>query len=470
MNDVRIWTLIVFSCGLFALLLGASNRLLQDPDTQWHIAVGEQIWLTKSLPTVDEFSHTFAGASWIAKEWLAQLILSRAYAIGGWAGVAVLAAVMVTAAFTVLLYSLTRRVKTTVALIIVLLAILPTMGQFVARPLIFSFVLLALWLEGLIGAVERKSAPPLWLLLVIALWANLHASFPVALVIAGIVGLEAIVSAPSQERGRTTQQWLLFGLAAAAVTGMTPYGFEGVLVNLKVFGGNEAVPYIGEWQPLRLDAVGLVKIVALVGVLAALLSSRSAMPRILLVAVCGALMVRHVRFGGLFAFVGAAAVAGPLARHFPAIQPDAECVPQRARKVLTLSVLPFVLLAFNLVAIVRPAPSQQIAPAAALQAARDAGLTGPVFNSYNFGGFLIHEGVRTFIDGRTDQLFLGGFTDALYTALSAHRAGSFIEILDRHNVSWAIVEQQSAASIKLRSLNWRLVHRDASAAVYARPR
>ncbi len=50
------------------LLLVMTDRLLQDPDTHWHIAVGRWIWESGRVPWTDPFSHTFAGAPWIAKE------------------------------------------------------------------------------------------------------------------------------------------------------------------------------------------------------------------------------------------------------------------------------------------------------------------------------------------------------------------------------------------------------------------
>src|SRR5438067_2533328 len=44
---------------LFALLIRSSDSLLSDPDTYWHITVGEKIWETGTIPQVDVWSHTF---------------------------------------------------------------------------------------------------------------------------------------------------------------------------------------------------------------------------------------------------------------------------------------------------------------------------------------------------------------------------------------------------------------------------
>ena len=44
---------------------------------------------------------------------------------------------------------------------------------------------------------------------------------------------------------------------------------------------------------------------------------------------------------------------------------------------------------------------------------------GTVYNEYEFGGFLILNGVKTFVDGRNDQIYTGGFLTRLVGALNA---------------------------------------------------
>src|SRR5262245_38969960 len=67
---------LVLGLGLFAFLVNANGVLLSDPDSHWHIAVGNWILAHGSVPTTDTFSFTFAGQPWIAKEWLSQLALA----------------------------------------------------------------------------------------------------------------------------------------------------------------------------------------------------------------------------------------------------------------------------------------------------------------------------------------------------------------------------------------------------------
>src|SRR5689334_19047773 len=78
--------------GIYALLLVAGNRLLNDPDTMWQVTVGQWIIDHRAVPEVDVYSFTMRGAPWISTQWLAQVAYAGAYAFAGWSGPVVLAA------------------------------------------------------------------------------------------------------------------------------------------------------------------------------------------------------------------------------------------------------------------------------------------------------------------------------------------------------------------------------------------
>jgi hypothetical protein len=69
---------LALGLALFVGLANSGGALLGDPDSHWHIAVGNWILAHGTVPTVDSFSFTFAGQPWIAKEWLSQVLLALA--------------------------------------------------------------------------------------------------------------------------------------------------------------------------------------------------------------------------------------------------------------------------------------------------------------------------------------------------------------------------------------------------------
>jgi hypothetical protein len=188
--------------------------------------------------------------------------------------------------------------------------------------------------------------------------------------------------------------------------------------------------------------------------------------RILLVALLGYMMMKHVRFMGLLGLVSVIVAAGPLARRFPVLAAPARDAPVSLPRLALISLLATVLAAGFLKSL---EPSTLRTPSAALEKARTLGLAGPIYNHYDFGGFLIAAGVKTFIDGRTDQLFLGGFMTGLYRAIHAADSAAFASLLTSRGVTWALVKPDSEEVRHFSTLpGWSRVYQDDTAAVFAR--
>src|SRR5512138_2567590 len=81
--------LLFVAFGLAALLMPAQN------DTFWHLRAGQDIWRTHTIPRIDQYSHTFAGAPWPDHEWLAQSFIYGVYRLAGMPGLEIGAAALV---------------------------------------------------------------------------------------------------------------------------------------------------------------------------------------------------------------------------------------------------------------------------------------------------------------------------------------------------------------------------------------
>ena len=452
---------------IIAFLMAHSSTLFADGDIYWHLAVGEHILRTHTFPNVDVYSYTMAGAPWIAKEWLSQILFYFAYSRAGWFGVALLTATVAALSYSILFAWLCRRVKPIVALTMTAVTVSLGLVGFLARPQIFFYLLLPLCACGLVGAVEKKKAP-WWLVPLAALWANLHASFPIAIVLAALFGLEAVASAAPGERVRTGAKWSLAILAALAATGATPYGYEPLRVSLNIVEAKK-IDAINEWMPMGFDSKGVYGAAFIAGSLAIVAAARAGWTRAAPLLVCAALMVRHVRFFTLFAMVAAPALATPIARRFPrfARKPSAPSAAARKTAVATLAVS-FIAAVMTMMLAPKPVPDPQMAPAAALEAARNLRLSGPVYNDFGFGGFLIFNGVKTFIDSRA-ELYFNGLFEKTMAAERSQSDAALLSLLDEYHVTWALLVNGSQAAEKIRrSKDWREVYKDDDAIVLVR--
>lgn len=447
------------------LLSTRAGQLLNDPDSQWHMAIGRWIVAHRAVPWTDLFSHTFAGSPWIAKEWASQVLFYGAYAVAGWWGVCMLTILVVAGSLAGLHLWLQRRVSATAALMAVTAVFVVLAPHLLARPHILTVPVLLVWMTGLVAALERERAPSFWLIPVMVAWANLHGSYPIGLVIASILAGEGVLSGPRSEWIGRALRWARFLALATVASCLTPYGYAPFLVNLGLFNSGESLPFIDEWQPLGLNGAGVVAVAMFIGSIVVLLTaSRKTLFRLGVVTLLGVMTIRHARFADLFVLAAPILVAGPAMARFPALRGAPTIAASRG---LGLVILACTVAAITIAALVSPRPNEAMTPQAALDAARARGLTGPVYNDYDFGGFLIRSGVPTFIDGRSDQLFLGGFMNGLDRALAASEPERFAALLARYRVTWALVRREGRSADQLRRLEgWRLLHEDETAAVY----
>lgn len=460
-NPLSILVLLIVATALVA----TGSKLLCDPDTQWHIAVGRQIWANAAVPTTDTYSYTFAGSPWIAKEWVSQLLLAGADALGGWRGVVLVTAAAIGAAFALLFGYLSRWLRLPVAAALTLIAFVMAWPHLLARPHMLVLPVIVAWTTGLLSAGDHGKAPPLRMAALMTLWVNMHGSFPLGLVLAGVLAVEAAVAAPPAVRKATSINWGLFLAAATGATFVSPYGLAAILVPLRMEGNAETLKYVREWVPLGFGPLGIFAgIVAVACIVVLLPRWRANLFRLVLVGVLAALMERHVRFVSLFCMIALPLVAAALAS-WPRLAASGRKPPA----ALWGTVAALAAVSLVTVAMSQPLPDLRMTPEAAYQAARDAGVEGPVLNTYDFGGFLIAHGIKTFVDGRTDQLFLGSFLPDYMRAVKATDDAAFAAILAKYSIAWALVRSKSDEGRHLSHLpGWTEIHADDVAEVFVR--
>jgi hypothetical protein len=458
----------IIATALIGLLLVLRwDMLLNDPDSYWHIEIGRWIIANKAFPQTDVWSHTFAGQPWIAKEWLSQVLLYLAHAAGGWRGTVILTLAAYLGSLGYLAFWMLKRVQWHYAVAMVAIIMMLSAGSVLARPHVLALPVLVAWTLGLLSNQERTHSPPWWLIVVMIFWSNLHAGFTIGYVIAGFIGLEAIVKA-GKDWFKIGLQWAAFGILAIGASCVGPYNIEPYLITIKLFGANEAVSRIDEWKPLAMDGVGI----AFVSILAALIMGlgvrfKQNWVRMALIAILGAMMIQYTRFGILFAFTALPIAVAPLVHDFKRLAADDDLAPSLPKWLAPL--FAFGLLGALLAAPV-PTPSPLTSPDKALAAARAAGVSGPVYNSYGFGGFLIYNRVPTYIDGRTDQLFIDGFMSQTQSTAAGADPVPFVSRLDKAKVAWALLDVGANEASLLQKAGWRLVYRDDVAVVLAKPR
>jgi hypothetical protein len=455
------------AAAVYALLLVLGGKLLNDPDVYWHIAVGRWIVAHGAFPHTDVFSATMAGAPWIAKEWLSQLLYAGAYALAGWPGVVVLAAAAIAAAFALLAHFLLQKLAPVPALVLVGAAFVLAAPHLVARPHALALPAMVAWVGALVNAVERRRPPPLALLPLMTLWANLHGGFTLGLALIAPIAFEAGWNAGA-ERRQVATQWIRFGLLALVAACVTPYGPESIAVTWRILRLGGALSIIGEWQPQDFGRLDGFEACLLLGLGFALYRG-IVLPPLRIAVLLGLLhlALSHARNAEVLGLLGPLFLAQPLAPYVGAAAADVRLAPHPRAMADALVVTILAAFTWGLAATSHWAPRAQISPAAAVAAIKARG-AGPILNDYDFGGYLIDAGLKPFIDGRT-ELYGEAFTLRHHRAVTLQDVGDFVRLIDENRIAVTLLNPATPAVGLLDRLPaWERVYADDVAVVHVR--
>lgn len=479
----RQWTIdrALPFCALTLLTLLFCMTRYGDYDLWWHLKLGETIVTDLYLPRLDSFSYTAAGRAQFTGEWLADALLYLTYAAGGFLGLNLLKTLLLATAlwFTWLRLRETDREggsSVAVAVITLVLVLFALRFRLFVRPYLFSLPLLAAYLQLL----ERWRAgqrgrfiyvlPPLMLL-----WANLSVGAVFGILALGLATALEIVGRKSWKLLPVLVLTLLASLANPET-----YRLYTLAIELT------SDPYralIGEYQPVTADILfgsGLrytlwFQILAVGGALSfILLRGWKDGFRLLLFVFFLFETCRQIRLVEFFSLVAAPSFALLLARVFAAV-PLTEGRGFRAFNygltLLILLLLPSTVFRSPVYAF-GVGPKAATFPDGALDFLRQQGITGRMFNSYGFGGYIIWrgDGRKVFIDGRYRRLYTpaeyGEYKEALESA-AAWRAAEQKYGFDYALLEYDLLSQRFPEHLR-DNPQWALVYWDNQSLVYVK--
>jgi len=452
-------------------------REVMDPDLWWHMATGRYILAQGRIPAYDVFSFTAADHRWVTHEWLSDLLLYVGSRLVGLAGLAVLFTLVIVAAYALVwMRCRGRPVLAAFAVVLAALAASPTFG---VRPQMFSLLFASLYLY-ILSRPDAAGTKVWWLAPLTLLWANFHSGFVAGLAIVAVFAVGEELT--WVRRGAGAGPWLapqarqlaLVWVACLACSLVTPNGVSALLFPFGTLGSRAIQDQIQEWaspnfhQSLAwpLGAYWLLLVAALGA------SRRRLQPAelLLLVGAGAAAMysIRHVQFLSL---VGAPILAERMGDLWGApTGPEGErpLSPLLAKGLGAVAALLLVVAGVRVASVARRVPEveAEIYPSAAVTYLEEHGLTGRVFNTYHWGGYLIWRGLPVFVDGRA-EVYGDEVLNEYMKAQSV--AEDWEEPLRRYGVEVALIQSDSPLAVVMReSGRWQAVYRDDLATVLTR--
>jgi len=266
MRPVLVVPLVLAGLAAFA----ATRAPVSDSDFFWHLAIGRDI-AAHGVPRVDIYSWTVAGRAVLPDQWLGELLLYAAYAIGSWSGTIALRALTVGALIGIVVWTALaeRPTRPFIAVLASLPAIALSRFAWTDRPELFGLLCFAI-LIALLRAVRRGSFAAFALCVpLVLLWTNLHGSYALGLGLVLVVVVERAVVDPSRRR-----RYAAVAIACVIATFVTPAG----LATWTSSGGHFLAPprfVQEEGTPDVTTLPGLLFSVALLATLATARSSSS---------------------------------------------------------------------------------------------------------------------------------------------------------------------------------------------------
>ena len=464
---LRPWLPLIFAATAYLTLITKMVSLLRDSDSYWHIVVGQWIIDHHAVPHVDLFSFTMRGAPWITSAWLSEVLYFAAFKLVGWPGPAMLAALSASIAFFLLTLLLLKRLPNVPVMILVGAGIAMTTQHTLARPHILIFPLMVLWTDALLRATEERRAPSVAYLPLITLWANLHGSFTLGLALIAPFAFEALWTADKSARLTVALQWLRFGVLALGAGCVTPYGVESILVTIRVLNLGATLSSIGEWRPIIFGTLHPFTICFLAGA-AYVLYSGFKLPLLRTAALLAVIYetLVHERYVDVSALVAPFLIAGPLGQHlsWPQLQHARKVIP--AARTAFIAAVAALVIATGVIVATRDHTPPYI-PRVAVEKLKEL-KANRVLNDYYFGGYLIFQGIPTFIDSRA-ELYGPAFLTRYLRAISLEDLPDFVRLLDEYKIDTTLLFPSTPAVGLLDRLpEWERIYADDVAVVHVR--
>lgn len=498
-ENERIRLSFIFSVLMICVAVDATFHPLPPADLWIFMAMARYILSTLSFPQVNFFSYTAPDYPIIDHEWIPGIFFYGLHAIGGMVLLYIVKTAIIVITF-VILYRLAIRRGTLPVLssLAVIVCIVHANGNlyFDVRPYLFTYLFVALFLYVLDQYSRSRdlrmiiAIPPL-----IWIWVNSHGAFVLSFVLLSIYIVTLCVRNASEIRSGEKVDWRQMKeisavmVISAALTFLNPYGTRLLLYPFSFLKESFYKSHLVEWAPPELFGTDLPFLIFfIVTTLAVLIfHKRLTLFDKLCYLFFGYLAFSAVRHITLFCIVNVPVVALML-----------QCIYEKLRDIWTTRIthgispalstllhkqwlkegicytalsciLLFYGMRFSSVDINSLSMESALFPRHGVQFLEQNRLNGPLYNPYEWGGYLIwklYPQYKVFIDGRVNN----AYPENIYRESLAATSGrpGWEKILNHYRINLVFINKflmESRKGYRLgyeidKSPSWKLVYED----------
>ena len=411
-NTLRRLVIVVL---LYCIPASQAMIPLIDPDIWWHFRTGQWIFSHGQVPVTDPFSAYGMGKPWVAYSWLFEILVYTLFTKLGLMGILVFTVLMSLLIAIVLHGALRRAGLPFIAEMFSVAVALVAMNNLISpRPWLFSILFFTVELFILFH-VRRTAKISLLLALppLFVLWANLHIQFIYGLAVLGLFLIEVFLLHtpslslyPRHRPSISPRRASLLLLTCLVATLITPYHFRLYTPILEYIGQTGAFQVVMELLPLSFRDLTDWLVIGLAIVAAFVLGwQRAWLPFPTLLLLMGTFLAFRARRDVWVLVLAALFIISEFGR-FVSSEPSFGFTKLRA-----ICVIVALTVAMYLIGLRRQISEQQLEsvverkfPVAAVKFIDEKSYSGPLYNHFNWGGYLIWTlpSLPVSMDGRTN--------------------------------------------------------------------
>ncbi len=478
---------------VFISIFTMAIRYPAGHDTWWHLRAGEMMLETQTILSSDPFSHTKMGHDWVNIHWLGQVIMAGIFHLGGWSGMSIALAGIITITF-VIIWKQSKGNIYIKAFGVILGAIVSSLVWIMRTQMVsFFFVALTAYLLYRFKHHNGKLMP--YLPLIVVLWVNCHAGFIIAfiLLICYVMGelVNYLTQNPSpfegegQGVGLSHVQWkhLMITIGVCIIASLiNPFTWHVWELVFKTVNIGALQNFIAEWQsPNFHDPIIQPFLLMLLILLAAIARCDEKMDwtDLALVGAWTTMSLIAVRNIAVFAIVCTPILIRysdkSLTAQFGTLTIGNKRHASKIAYMFNWSLLALILVTAIAQMIITISPSsmrhqeKEMFPVDAVAFIKHTKPQSPMFNDYNHGGYLIYHlypQYLVFVDGRTDlydDVFLQDYMQI------NHVQPNWQQHLSDYGIQLVVTEQLGLLDLALRKeTNWTKLYRDEHVTIFER--
>jgi hypothetical protein len=464
--------------------------LLNDGDTGYHIRAGEYIIDTLSIPKQDIFSFHTPPLAWTAHEWLSEIIMAIVHRSFGLTGVVIFFSFIISSVYY-MLFKILRKNKSDIimAAFIVILVLAASKIHWLARPHIFSLLLMLTWYY-LLDEYQYNHKnylyffPPMMLV-----WVNLHGGFLGGFILIGIYlfgNTVKFIASKDSQRENYKKKVMLFSLITIAclfICLINPYGYRILLFPFNLVSNKYIMDHVGEFMAPNFHLISVKPFeftLLLIFVVLVFSKKRLNIIELVLILLFTHMSLFSARYIPLFSIIAAPILLkqimpileqsdGKLAKFFKRRSDNISAIDASTRGYLWPVAAVVLVILFVKTGKIDFKFNEETKPVAAVEFLKKENIRGNMFDNDEFGDYIIYAAwpqYRVFFDGRSDMYGVDIMKE--YRNVLIIKPG-WDEILKKYNIDWVIYNANSSFSMFLMERDdWKLIYADKVANIFVK--